>query len=88
MLVQDVMSTGVVTAKRNDSVRAVVTKMLSRHCGAIPVVEDGEVLIGMVTLRDVLIPSTPTTANIFTTTCTVETLSRWRRVCGCALSAC
>lgn len=47
MLVQDVMSTGVVTAKRNESVRSVVTKMLSRHCGAIPVVEDGAVLIGM-----------------------------------------
>ena len=42
MLVQDVMSTGVVTARRNESVRSVVTKMLSRHCGAIPVVEDGE----------------------------------------------
>ena len=59
MLVQDVMSTGVVTAKRNESVRSVVTKMLSRHCGAIPVVEDGAVLIGMVTLRDVLIPLYP-----------------------------
>lgn len=56
MLVQDVMSTGVVTARRNESVRSVVTKMLSRHCGAIPVVEDGELLIGLVTLRDVLIP--------------------------------
>ena len=44
MLVQDVMSTGVVTARRNESVRSVVTKMLSRHCGAIPVVEDGELL--------------------------------------------
>jgi len=59
MLVQEVMSTGVVTAKRNESVRSVVTKMLSRHCGAIPVVEDGDVLIGMVTLRDVLIPLYP-----------------------------
>lgn len=59
MLVQDVMSTGVVTARRHDSVRSVVTKMLSRHCGAIPVVEDGELLIGLVTLRDVLIPLYP-----------------------------
>ena len=59
MLVQDVMSTGVVTARRNESVRSVVTKMLCRHCGAIPVVEDGELLIGMVTLRDVLIPLYP-----------------------------
>jgi CBS domain-containing protein len=53
------MSTGVVTARRNESVRSVVTKMLSRHCGAIPVVEDGELLIGLVTLRDVLIPLYP-----------------------------
>ena len=59
MLVQEVMSAGVVTARRTDSVRSVVTKMLSRHCGAIPVVEDGEFLIGMVTLRDVLIPLYP-----------------------------
>ncbi len=59
MLVQEVMSTGVVTARRSDSVRSVVTKMLSRHCGAIPVVEDDELLIGMVTLRDVLIPLYP-----------------------------
>jgi len=59
MLVQDVMSTGVVTARRNESVRSVGTKMLSRHCGAIPVVEDGELLIGLVTLRDVLIPLYP-----------------------------
>ncbi|MCS6319507.1 MAG: CBS domain-containing protein [Nitrospira sp.] len=59
MLVQDVMSTGVVTARRHDSVRSVVTKMLSRHCGAIPVVEDGELLIGLVTWRDVLIPLYP-----------------------------
>ena len=59
MLVHEVMSTGVVTARRTDSVRSVVTKMLSRHCGAIPVVEDNELLIGMVTLRDVLIPLYP-----------------------------
>lgn len=59
MVVQDVMSTGVVTARRNDTVRSVVIKMLSRHCGAVPVVEDGDRLIGMVTLRDVLLPLYP-----------------------------
>ncbi len=59
MLVQDVMSTGVVTANPTDTVRSVVTKMLSRHCGAIPVVEEGNVLVGMVTLRDVLLPLYP-----------------------------
>ncbi len=39
MLVNDVMSTGVLTAHRTDTVRSVVVKMLNRHCGAIPVVE-------------------------------------------------
>ena len=48
MLVREVMSAGVVTARRSESVRSVVTKMLSRHCGAIPVVEDDNLLIGMV----------------------------------------
>jgi CBS domain-containing protein len=59
MHVRDVMSTGVVTAKPADTVRSVVMKMLSRHCGAIPVVEEDDRLIGMVTLRDVLLPLYP-----------------------------
>ena len=59
MHVRDVMSTGVVTAKPTDTVRSVVMKMLSRHCGAIPVVEEEDRLIGMVTLRDVLLPLYP-----------------------------
>ena len=59
MYVHDVMSTGIVTARKTDSVRSVVIKMMNRNCGAIPVVEgDGE-LIGMVTLRDVLLPLYP-----------------------------
>ena len=59
MQVHDVMSIGVVTAKPTDTVRSVVIKMLSRQCGAIPVVEDDNRLIGMVTLRDVLLPLYP-----------------------------
>lgn len=59
MLVHDVMSTGVVTAKKTDTVRSVVVKMLSRNCGAIPVVEDDNRLVGMVTVRDVMLPLYP-----------------------------
>jgi len=59
MLVHDVMSTGVVKAKKTDTVRSVVMKMLSRDCGAIPVVEDDDRLVGMVTVRDVLLPLYP-----------------------------
>lgn len=59
MLVRDVMSTGVVTAKTTDTVRSVVGKMLSRHCGAIPVVDDEGKLLGLVAVRDVMIPLYP-----------------------------
>jgi len=59
MRVHDVMSTGIVTALKSDTVRSVVVKMMHRNCGAIPVVEGDSRLIGMVTLRDVLLPLYP-----------------------------
>ena len=59
MVVREVMSTGVLTAKKTDTLRSVVIKMLSRHCGAIPVVEDDGKLIGLVSVRDVMIPLYP-----------------------------
>lgn len=59
MRVHDVMSAGVVTAKKADTVRSVVIKMMNRQCGAIPVVEGDNQLAGMVTLRDVLLPLYP-----------------------------
>jgi len=59
MLVNDVMSTGVLTGHRTDTVRSVVIRMLSRHCGAIPVVEGDNRLVGIVTLRDVMLPLYP-----------------------------
>ena len=59
MLVHEVMSTGLVTAKKTDTVRSVVMKMMHRQCGAIPVVEGDNQLVGMVTLRDVLLQLYP-----------------------------
>ncbi|ALA57908.1 CBS domain-containing protein [Nitrospira moscoviensis] len=59
MRIHDVMSTGVLTARKTDTVRSVVIKMINRHCGAIPVVEGDNQLVGMVTLRDVLLPLYP-----------------------------
>ncbi|MFQ5355169.1 MAG: CBS domain-containing protein [Mariprofundaceae bacterium] len=59
MVVRDVMTAGVLTASKTDSVRSVVTKMLSRHCGAIPVVDDDNNLVGVVAVRDVLLPLYP-----------------------------
>ncbi|MGQ0666960.1 MAG: CBS domain-containing protein [Nitrospiraceae bacterium] len=59
MLVHDVMSTGLVTVKKTDTVRSAVVKMMTRHYGAIPVVDEDVRLIGIVTLRDVLLPLFP-----------------------------
>ncbi len=59
MNVRDVMSTGVVTAKTTDSVRSAVVKMLGRHCGAIPVVGDDQELLGVISVRDVMLPLYP-----------------------------
>jgi len=59
MLVRDVMTAGVRSAKKENSLRSVVAKMISRHCGAVPVVDDDNTLVGVVTLRDVLLPLYP-----------------------------
>lgn len=59
MRVHEVMSTGIVTATKSDTVRSVVVKMMNRNCGAVPVVEGDAKLVGMVTLRDVLLPLYP-----------------------------
>ena len=59
MLVKEVMSTGVVTTYPKDSVRSVVIKMLSRHCGAVPIIDEQQNVIGLVALRDVMLPLFP-----------------------------
>lgn len=59
MRVRDVMSTGVLTTSRTETLRAVVIKMLSRHCGAIPVVEHDHTLVGLVAVRDLMLPLYP-----------------------------
>ena len=48
MQIHDVMSTGVVTGQPMDTVRDVVVKMLSRHCGAIPIVNASHELLRIV----------------------------------------
>ncbi len=59
MRIHEVMSTGVVTGTPIETVRDVVVKMLSRHCGAIPIVSANQELLGIVTLRDVMLPMYP-----------------------------
>ena len=59
MRIHEVMSTGVVTGTPTETVREVVVKMLSRHCGAVPIVSANRELLGIVTLRDVMLPMYP-----------------------------
>lgn len=59
MRIHEVMSTGVVTGTPTETVREVVVKMLSRHCGAVPMVSANRELLGIVTLRDVMLPMYP-----------------------------
>lgn len=59
MRVEEVMSTGVLTAYPTDLVRSVVIKMVNRHCGAVPVVDKQQNLIGLVAVRDILLPLFP-----------------------------
>ncbi|MDQ6971719.1 MAG: CBS domain-containing protein, partial [Mariprofundaceae bacterium] len=59
MQVSEVMTTGVKAVKKEDNLRKVVTGMIQRHCGSVPVVDDAGTLVGIVTLRDVLLPLYP-----------------------------
>jgi CBS domain-containing protein len=59
MLVRDVMTTGVNAVKKEDTLHKVVVGMIRRHCGSVPVVDGHGMLIGIVTLRDVLLPLYP-----------------------------
>ena len=59
MLVRNAMTSGVVTAKKGDSVRSVIEKMIMRHCGSIPVVGDDGDIVGIVTIRDAMLPLYP-----------------------------
>jgi CBS-domain-containing membrane protein len=56
ILVQEVVATGLVTAKKTDTVRSAMMNMMNRHCGATPIGEGEVRLIGRVTLREVLLP--------------------------------
>lgn len=59
MLVRDAMTRGVLSVKRGDSAKSIVEKIIMRHCGSIPVVDENDKLVGIVTLRDIMLPMYP-----------------------------
>ncbi|MDQ6978788.1 MAG: CBS domain-containing protein [Mariprofundaceae bacterium] len=59
MKVSDVMSRGLETCQEEDRLRSVVEKILMRRCGSLPVVNDAGALVGIVTIRDTMLPLYP-----------------------------
>jgi len=59
MKVSEVMTHGVLTCKPEDTLRSAVQKMVMRRCGSLPVVDDNGKLIGIVTIRDTMLPLYP-----------------------------
>lgn len=54
MLVKDVMITDVRTARKEDSVRTIAAVICTNKISGLPVVEDGDILVGVVSEKDIL----------------------------------
>lgn len=59
MKISDVMTTGVISAQEDDPVRRIIELMVMRHCGSIPIVRSSHMLVGIITVRDILLPLYP-----------------------------
>ena len=59
MKVSDVMTRTPLTCMENDTLRRTTEKMVMRRCGAIPVVDEENNLVGIVTIRDTMLPLYP-----------------------------
>ncbi len=59
MKVRDVMITGLPTARKTDFVHSIAVKVIKRDIPVIPILEESGDLIGVVALRDVMMPMFP-----------------------------
>jgi len=59
MKVSEVMTATPLTTKEGDTLRSVVEKMVMRRCGALPVINDNNGLVGIITIRDTMLPLYP-----------------------------
>ena len=59
MKVSDVMTHTPLTCTENDTLRSITEKMVMRRCGAIPVIDKENNLVGIVTIRDTMLPLYP-----------------------------
>lgn len=59
MKVSDVMITGLPTAKETDSVYSIMVKVIKRNMRVVPIIGSNDDLLGVVALRDVMMPMYP-----------------------------
>jgi CBS domain-containing protein len=59
MKISEVMTTGLVTVQPEDTLSTAVQKMIMRRCGSLPVTNDSGELVGIVTIRDTMLPLYP-----------------------------
>ena len=59
MKVSEVMTHGVLTCKASDTLQTAVQKMVMRRCGSLPVVDEKGSLVGIITIRDTMLPLYP-----------------------------
>ncbi|MBF0281995.1 MAG: CBS domain-containing protein [Zetaproteobacteria bacterium] len=59
MKVCEAMSTEIVAVKQDDSVKSLVAKMVVHNVSQVSVMDDAGALIGVVTVRDVMLPLYP-----------------------------
>ena len=65
MKVREAMVTGVITAHPEETVRSVVQRMILRRCGAVPVVSHEGALIGIISVRDIMMPMFAQYSDVF-----------------------
>ncbi|MDQ6992329.1 MAG: CBS domain-containing protein [Mariprofundus sp.] len=59
MIVSDVMTHGSISCLAGDTLHDAVQKMVMRRCGSLPVVDEQGTLIGIITIRDTMMPLFP-----------------------------
>ncbi len=59
MKVSEIMTTNLITARADDPLRDIATKMVEQRCGSTPITDDAGLLIGIITLRDIMLPLYP-----------------------------
>ncbi|MDX8387634.1 MAG: CBS domain-containing protein [Ghiorsea sp.] len=59
MLIREVVSNDAVSVVKDDNLRTVVSKMVLHNCASVTVVDSDNNLIGVATIRDVMMPLYP-----------------------------